>query len=362
LCYPLTLQTPINSPEKQGTRSILDQSVTEDDFHIREQNIIAGAGSTSSVDVIPQDPDRDATKSTRQMGKSSSVTWVKPSAEECRQSSSDESSLPMHDAPFAISSYHTLDGDMEQLNLTHIDQYQWPNPALAETLVSSYFENIHHSFPILEESRFISTYRNFNFGATNLMDEETIWLCTANIILAISAFYAFLRQDSHRGNYYDHMVFHERSKLLYMNEKLLYEDARISTVCASGLLCLYYIATCRLDRAWTMCGVAIRHALTTGLHVRSEAEDLADAEKEHRIRIWWCLYSLECLLNQLTGRPTCISDRDIGAPLPLNITEGYFATSQAMYGKPEVTPHPGPMSRGGSRGAQGTYIYTPLKT
>ncbi|KAG9228483.1 hypothetical protein BJ875DRAFT_412539, partial [Amylocarpus encephaloides] len=50
---------------------------------------------------------------------------------------------------------------------------------------------------------------------------------------------------------------------------------------------LYYIATVNLNRAWTICGLAIRQALTLGLHVRSEADDLEDVEKEHRVRLYF---------------------------------------------------------------------------
>ena len=58
-------------------------------------------------------------------------------------------------------------------------------------------------------------------------------------------------------------------------------------------------------------GLAIRHAMALGLHVRSQAKDLTDVNKEIRYRIWWSLYSLEQLLSALTGRPSCVRDRDI---------------------------------------------------
>src|SRR4051812_14837825 len=84
-------------------------------------------------------------------------------------------------------------------------------------------------------------------------------------------------------------------------------------------------------RAWTICGLAIRHALTLGLHVRNEAMDLSDMNKEHRVRVWWSLYSLECLLNQLTGRPSCISDRDISTPLPVNLDVDSLPPEYPLY-------------------------------
>lgn len=61
--------------------------------------------------------------------------------------------------------------------------------------------------------------------------------------------------------------------------------------------------------------------MTLGMHVRSEAEDLQDFDKEQRVRIWWSLYSMEALLDQVIGRPSCVADRDVSTPLPANINE-----------------------------------------
>jgi len=88
-------------------------------------------------------------------------------------------------------------------------------------------------------------------------------------------------------------------------------------------------------RAWLLCGLAVRHALTLGLHVKSTAQTLSDADKEYRVRSWWALYSLECTLNELTGRPTCIADRDISAPMPINVEESDLGTEQALYDRME---------------------------
>lgn len=109
-------------------------------------------------------------------------------------------------------------------------------------------------------------------------------------------------------------------------------------------------------RAWTFCGVAIRHSLTLGLHVRSEAQDLSDVEKEHRIRLWWSLYSLECILNELTGRPSCISDRDISTPLPLNLDEDDFHPSQTLYDRRRKGS--GTSSRRGSGSLKSTFPHS----
>lgn len=86
--------------------------------------------------------------------------------------------------------------------------------------------------------------------------------------------------------------------------------------------------------------MAIRQALTLGLHVRSLATTLSDAQKEHRIRLWWALYSVECALGEITGRPSCITDRDIATPLPINIEEADLRAGEHLYGATMEGVHP----------------------
>jgi len=59
--------------------------------------------------------------------------------------------------------------------------------------------------------------------------------------------------------------------------------------------------------------------------------DLSDIGKEQRVRLWWSLYNLECSLNELTGRPTCISDADISTPLPVNLDIDNLKPGQSLY-------------------------------
>ncbi|KAG9228262.1 fungal-specific transcription factor domain-containing protein, partial [Amylocarpus encephaloides] len=237
----------------------------------------------------------------------------------------------------------------------------WPDPALAHRLVQSYFENIHDAFPILDRRKFQVWYAHVKPGSMQQSDEDIIWLGTLNIIFAITSYHAQLTLAEHHRWHTDHLLYCARAKVLFLNDQILHQDARISTVCALGLLALYHIATCRMNWAWPVCGLAIRQALSLGLNVRSEAEELTDGEKEHRVRIWWSLYSLECLLNELTGRPSCISDTDISTPLPINMDEVKFASGQPFYDQgadvgENVGGFSSQSSRRGSRTSKGTCL------
>ncbi|CAN8105390.1 unnamed protein product [Discula destructiva] len=72
----------------------------------------------------------------------------------------------------------------------------------------------------------------------------------------------------------------------------------------------------RRDAAFLYVGMALRMAITLGLHQETSDPDLDVAAKEHRRRVWWSVYSLDRIQSVKSGNPITINDEDIGIPLP----------------------------------------------
>lgn len=85
-----------------------------------------------------------------------------------------------------------------------------------------------------------------------------------------------------------------------------------------------------------MSGIAIRQALTLGLHLRNEDWALMDSSKEIRYRIWWALAWTERTLSVMTGRPTSFEEKDCSALLPLPLEEESFMLADEPYDTPAV--------------------------
>jgi hypothetical protein len=51
-------------------------------------------------------------------------------------------------------------------------------------------------------------------------------------------------------------------------------------------------------------GIALRHALALGLHLRNEDETMEIAEKERLVHTWWALQTFEGSLSIMLGRPS----------------------------------------------------------
>jgi hypothetical protein len=177
------------------------------------------------------------------------VAGAQRTADEFRNTRSQESSLALQEADFNLPSYHVEDGDIsyvvdeETLNI-----FEWPDLHLAHELVRGYFAHVHNAFPIIDKLSFESWYTRAKPNSSSLSEDDTIWLSTLNLIFAIAAYHAHLTNAQHRGAYYDHLVYCARAKKLAMDDRLLYRDARLSNVSAMGLQCLYYLAVCHINR------------------------------------------------------------------------------------------------------------------
>jgi hypothetical protein len=65
-----------------------------------------------------------------------------------------------------------------------------------------------------------------------------------------------------------------------------------------------------------MIGIAIRHAQAAGLHLRHEDPSMSPERRKDLARIWWSLYSIECVLTSITGRPRTVNAIDCTVPPP----------------------------------------------
>lgn len=77
----------------------------------------------------------------------------------------------------------------------------------------------------------------------------------------------------------------------------------------------------RRDAAFLYVGMALRMAITLGLHQESSNADLDAAAKEHRRRVWWSVYSLDRIQSVKSGNPITIHDEDIGVTLPSKLPD-----------------------------------------
>ncbi|KAJ5567839.1 hypothetical protein N7535_007145 [Penicillium sp. DV-2018c] len=80
----------------------------------------------------------------------------------------------------------------------------------------------------------------------------------------------------------------------------------------------------RRDAAFLYIGLALRMAISLGLHQEVSDPSISEADRNRRRRAWWSVYSLDRLLSVKSGNPITIHDEDIGITWPAAVDGSTF--------------------------------------
>ncbi|KAF9890125.1 Transcriptional activator [Aspergillus nanangensis] len=75
----------------------------------------------------------------------------------------------------------------------------------------------------------------------------------------------------------------------------------------------------RRDAAFLYIGLALRMAISLGLHQEVSDPNISEDDQNRRRRAWWSVYSLDRLLSVKSGNPITIQDEDIGTTFPVPV-------------------------------------------
>ncbi|KAJ5797323.1 uncharacterized protein N7503_006619 [Penicillium pulvis] len=96
----------------------------------------------------------------------------------------------------------------------------------------------------------------------------------------------------------------------------IHEDPSILHVEVLCYIAYYLQNLNRRDAAFLYIGLALRMAISLGLHQEVPHEDISEADRNRRRRAWWSVYSLDRLLSVKSGNPITIHDEDIDTTWP----------------------------------------------
>ncbi|GFF40287.1 hypothetical protein IFM58399_05870 [Aspergillus lentulus] len=168
----------------------------------------------------------------------------------------------------------------------------------SDQLIDAYFNFIHPSMPLLDETEFRQTY------VSNARHDEP-WLALMNMVLALGSISLYPSDDT------THIVYCKRARQHLSLESL--GRAHIETVQTLGIMAghyLHYISQPSL--AYVLIGAAVRMATALGLHKETADTDASETRPlqsssvpvDLRRRIWWSLYCLDTWGCMTLGRPT----------------------------------------------------------
>lgn len=92
-----------------------------------------------------------------------------------------------------------------------------------------------------------------------------------------------------------------------------HEEGSILCVETLALMGYFFQNMNRRDAAFLYIGMAMRMAISLGLHQEvssrgGQGEELDEVSREHRRRVWWSIYSLDRILSIKSGNPVIIQD------------------------------------------------------
>ncbi|RPB09768.1 hypothetical protein P167DRAFT_538282 [Morchella conica CCBAS932] len=296
-----------------------------------ESLVTAGVGSTGSVDHIREEPNRsDSAYPTGYMGKNSEVAWIQRVAQQLAREASAEppqsSALATRnddEYQFETPTYH-LDDLSVSIAGGQINPFYLPPKETADELLNAFFSTVYPTFPIVLKKLFMAQYDAF-FQSFFPPASSKRWLAMLNLMFAIGSLYGRLTNaDWKEESEIEHLKYFSRGRVLSLDEGSILEVPDLQQVQVVGLAGIYLIASNQTNRAWNVVGLAIRYSQTLGLNLRNDVPELDEAEKEMRVRMWYSLYSLEYLLCIMTGRPSCIHERDCSVPMPRPVDEEQY--------------------------------------
>ncbi len=183
-----------------------------------------------------------------------------------------------------------------------------PSLLLENAFIDAYFQLYHPTYPFLYEPLFRSQFEGKS------PRPEGSWPLLFNSVLALGA-WCIGEDESVMNDYFD-------QKIAQLSEKSIFESGSLASVQALLLLSNYTQKRNRPNTGWNYLGLAVRMALSLGLHKEFPNWKISLLQREMRRRVWWGLFIFDSGASITFGRPVLMPQRSImDACHVLNIDE-----------------------------------------
>ena len=214
------------------------------------------------------------------------------------------------------------------------NHYILPDRTLANNLIDAYFDRVHPLYPFVHEGTFRSEYERI-WGNLSNSSIESSWYALLNMIFASGCEFCDAISETELMECIAPFV--ARSRQIIMSHA--FKSRSLELVQALLLMCHYLQGTMELNECWTLAGLMIRSAVTSGLHLSPERLSLSILDKEVRKRVWWGCFILDRTLSWKFGCPTSIQTKDaLSVPLPLAIDDQYLQSDSISPRQPVGRP------------------------
>jgi transcriptional regulatory protein GAL4 len=165
--------------------------------------------------------------------------------------------------------------------------------------IDAYFANYHTSYPFLHEATFRAQYSEL----VERPDDRT-WNILLYTVLALGA-WTVGEEDGHL-----HDLFYRKASA-YWQERSVFESASLTTVQALVLLSNYTQKRNKPNTGWNYLGLAVRMAVSLGLHRELPEWNITLLQREMRRRVWWGLFIFDSGASVTFGRAILLPEENM---------------------------------------------------
>ncbi|KAE8556977.1 hypothetical protein EYB25_001683 [Talaromyces marneffei] len=187
-----------------------------------------------------------------------------------------------------------------------------PDRSLCDILVQAYLDHLHGAFQVFYKPIFQLRY---NFLWDNKIAQtgtsDIGWTCCLFMVIILGA---DILGPEHCPD--SIMIQTKYMKLVRDSFQSLVFTATLENVQALLLLQLYEQNSGERNTSWLILGLAIRMAITLGMHREGTYASFDKAEAHTRRVVWWTLYQVEFNMSMILGRPPTINAKEVNVSVP----------------------------------------------
>lgn len=183
-----------------------------------------------------------------------------------------------------------------------------PTGLIEQAFIDSYFMNYHTGYPFIHESTFRSQY-----NGQIPRPHGSAWQLLLNTILALGAWCVGDDNSDLDISFYQEARRH-------IEQASVFERGNLTLVQALLLLSNYAQKRDKPNTGWNYLGLAVRTAMSLGLHRELPSWNITLLQREMRRRVWWGVYIFDSGAAKTFGRPILLPKKgSIDAKQVLNI-------------------------------------------
>ncbi|EWY89828.1 hypothetical protein FOYG_07481 [Fusarium oxysporum NRRL 32931] len=208
-----------------------------------------------------------------------------------------------------------------------------PPDEVMQRLIRAYFDNTGLLFPYIHEQEFLDTYERFRASGFRGNVRRT-WLGLLNMILAMATCTSCWEDSGSETTFEESDVYYRRAQELCYTQ--MFRGTTLETVQYLLLTSQYLQGTHKSVHTWTIHGLAVKAAMSIGLHSRDIASKFTPLQQEIRKRTWFGCILLDSL-SLTFGRPCAIPEEYIRLdlpktlPVPMSTSDEVHKMSTAFY-------------------------------